>query len=565
MPEKDISSYEVANAFESGIIILDKMFKVVYTNKRAKRLLKKDTNEFEYDLLLKEIISEIKIIDYTNETAIRKKIKYLDLEYMFHISRVEIKKEVYVLVNFNELDLCKSVIGTINTEMEASSLLKTIMEATNDCIVYVNKEGYIEMLSNAYAEFLNVDRDDSIGKHVTEVIENTRMHEVAKLGVEEVAQVQEINGRKMIATRIPVYVNGRIVGAVGKVLFRDLDELEQLYTKVYKIEKELNMYKNEFKKINSAKYELDSIIGESREIKELKELTKRIANTNSNVLILGETGTGKELFANAIHSLSKRKDGPFIKVNCGSIPSELLESELFGYEEGAFTGAKKGGKIGKFKAADGGSIFLDEIADLPMNMQVKLLRVLQEKEIEKIGSNTPEKIDVRIISATNKDLEEMIKKGEFRLDLYYRLNVVSMVIPPLRKRKEDIAVLSNKLIEEISKEEKIKVDGISKGALDLLKKYDWPGNVRELENVLERAINYLDGETIIKIKHLPMKISGLKEDRELKSLKEEMEEHEKEIVSNALLASNGNKTKAAEILKISRTALYEKIEKYSLQ
>lgn len=565
MPEKNITSYEVANAFESGIIILDKMFKVVYTNKRAERLLRKDTNKLELDLLLNEIVAEIKKIDYTNETAIRKKIEYLDSEYMFHISRVEIKKDVYLLVNFNALDLCKSVIGTMNTEMEASSLLKTIMEATNDCIVYVNKEGYIEMLSNAYAEFLNVDRDESIGKHVTEVIENTRMHEVAKLGIEEIAQVQEINGRKMIATRIPVYVNGRIVGAVGKVLFRDLDELEQLYTKVYKIEKELNMYKNEFKKINSAKYQLDSIIGESREIKELKELTKRIANTNSNVLILGETGTGKELFANAIHSLSKRKEGPFIKVNCGSIPSELLESELFGYEEGAFTGAKKGGKIGKFKAADGGSIFLDEIADLPMNMQVKLLRVLQEKEIEKIGSNTPEKIDVRIISATNKDLEEMIKKGEFRLDLYYRLNVVSLVIPPLRKRKDDIAILSNNLIEKISSEERIRVDGISKNAIDLLKKYDWPGNVRELENVLERAINYLDGETIIRIKHLPSKISGLKEDRELKSLKEEMEEYEKEIVSNALIASNGNKSKAAEILKISRTALYEKIEKYSLQ
>ncbi|MBC7087869.1 MAG: sigma 54-interacting transcriptional regulator [Tissierellales bacterium] len=453
----------------------------------------------------------------------------------------------------------------MNTEMEASSLLKTIMEATNDCIVYVNKDGYIEMLSKAYAEFLNVDRDASIGKHVTEVIENTRMHEVAKLGVEEVAQVQEIRGRKMIATRIPVYVNGRIVGAVGKVLFRDLDELEQLYTKVYKIEKELNMYKNEFKKINSAKYEINSIIGETREIRGLKELTRRIANTNSNVLILGETGTGKELFANAIHSLSRRKDGPFIKVNCGSIPSELLESELFGYEEGSFTGAKKGGKIGKFKAADGGSIFLDEIAELPMNMQVKLLRVLQEKEIEKIGSNTPEKIDVRIISATNKDLEEMIRKGEFRLDLYYRLNVISMVIPPLRKRKEDIPEIANHLIEKISKDEKIKVDGISKRAMDLLKKYDWPGNVRELENVLERAINYLDGETIIKIKHLPIKISGLKEDKELKSLKEEMEEYEKEIISNALLASNGNKTKAAEILKISRTALYEKIEKYNLE
>jgi len=565
MPEKDILSCDVANDFESGIIILDKMFTVIFANKKAESLLKKDTNEFEYDLLLKEIISEIKIIDYTNETSIRKKIKYLDSEYMFHILKFEAQNEEYILINFNTLDLCKNIIGAANNEMEASSLLNTIMEATNDCIVYVNKDGYIEMLSKAYAEFLNVDRDASIGKHVTEVIENTRMHEVAKLGVEEVAQVQEIRGRKMIATRIPVYVNGRIVGAVGKVLFRDLDELEQLYTKVYKIEKELNMYKNEFKKINSAKYEINSIIGETREIRGLKELTRRIANTNSNVLILGETGTGKELFANAIHSLSRRKDGPFIKVNCGSIPSELLESELFGYEEGSFTGAKKGGKIGKFKAADGGSIFLDEIAELPMNMQVKLLRVLQEKEIEKIGSNTPEKIDVRIISATNKDLEEMIRKGEFRLDLYYRLNVISMVIPPLRKRKEDIPEIANHLIEKISKDEKIKVDGISKRAMDLLKKYDWPGNVRELENVLERAINYLDGETIIKIKHLPIKISGLKEDKELKSLKEEMEEYEKEIISNALLASNGNKTKAAEILKISRTALYEKIEKYNLE
>lgn len=449
--------------------------------------------------------------------------------------------------------------------MEVSSLLNTIMDATNDCFIYVNKDGSIEMLSKAYAEFLQVDREQAIGMHVRDVIENTRMDEVIKTGKSEIAHMQKVHGKMMIATRIPIFVNGNVVGAVGKVLFRNVDELNQLYMKINKIEKELNLYKDEFKKTNEAKYSLESIVTISPAMKHLKDLTIRIANTNSNVLILGESGTGKELFAHAIHNNSKRKEHPFIKVNCGAIPHDLIESELFGYEEGSFTGAKKGGKIGKFKAADEGTIFLDEIAELSMNMQVKLLRVLQDREIEKIGSTVPEKIDVRVVAATNKDLEHMVETGDFRLDLYYRLNVVNLNIPPLRDRKEDIIILSKYLIDKISKYENIRVDGISPKALEFLKKYDWPGNVRELENILERAINFIGDDTTILSSHLPPKITGIESVDTISSLKEILEDVEKEALINSLIITKGNKTEAAKSLQISRTSLYEKLIKYGIE
>ena len=438
------------------------------------------------------------------------------------------------------------------------------MDATDDAIVFVDEKGYIEMLSKPYASFLGVNKENSIGKHVREVIENTRMHIVVKSGVSEIAQVQEINGRNMIATRIPVRVEGKIIGAWGRVLFKDINDLNKLFMEISTIENELNLYKNEFRKINRAKYDLHSIIGESHAITSLKEITKRISNTNSNILILGESGTGKELFAHSIHNNSKRINQPFIKVNCGAIPYELLESEFFGYEEGSFTGAKKGGKIGKFKAADGGTIFLDEIGDLPLSMQVKLLRVLQDKEVEKIGSYIPEKIDVRIIAATNQNLEQMVEEGKFRSDLYYRLNVVSIKIPSLKERTEDIPILSKHLIEKISRQENIPVDDISDNALEYLKKYPWPGNVRELENILERAINFLDKDTVVDVEHLSPKVTGIKRQSQQQSLKSIMEQVEKQSIIDSLINSNGNKTIAASVLEISRTSLYEKFAKYNI-
>lgn len=559
--------YNMVNSLCVGLLIINKNGIIDYLNEGALKIL--DLNrESALDKKVDKVIPNLKISNFlkTNKKSKTHTLKYKSMEI------IAIEKPIInngfvegTFLIFQKLDSYKEFIRQFDDEMEAAFLLKTIMETTNDAIVYVNKEGYIEMISKPYADFLQVKREEVIGKHVRDVIENTRMDVVIKTGVSEIAEVQEINGNKMIATRIPVFVKENVVGAVGRVLFRDINELNALYMKISKIEKELNLYKDEFKKVNSAKYSLDSIISESKSMYKIKELTKRAAKTNSNVLILGESGTGKELFAHAIHSISRRSNAPFIKVNCGAIPYELLESELFGYEEGSFTGAKKGGKIGKFKAADGGTIFLDEIGDLPMNMQVKLLRVLQDKEIEKIGSNSSEKVDVRIITATNRDLEEMVSEGKFRLDLYYRLNVLTIKVPPLRERKDDIPILSEHLIQKISRRENIRVDRISDSALEYLKRYNWPGNVRELENILERAINFLDEETVIKPEHLPSKITGIMRKKKIRSLKLTLEEVERQAIIDSLIFSNGNKTKAASILDISRTSLYEKIDKYNIE
>jgi len=566
MSEVSLSAYELVNAFESGVLILGEDLRFIYLNQRGREVLGLDESS-DLSNILPQLMYQFGVHEFVqgNESSKRSKVTVNEKDLVLHTSWFEYDGNKRILVSFNQLDTLKKIIKEVDNEAEASSLLSIVMDAINDCIVYVNKDGIVEMLSRAYAEFLSVDRDWAIGRHVRDVIENTRMDVVTKTGKSEVAQVQEINGRNMIATRIPIFVNGKVVGAVGKVLFRDVDELNTLYLRINNIQKELNLYRDEFKKANKASYALESIIGESPGMKQLKDLVKKVGNTNSNVLILGESGTGKELFAHAIHNNSKRVDAPFIKVNCSAIPFELLESELFGYEEGSFTGARKGGKIGKFKAADGGTIFLDEIGELPMSMQAKLLRVLQDREIEKIGSNISEKVDVRVIAATNKNLENMVNEGHFRLDLFYRLNVVNIRVPSLRERREDIPVLAKYLMEKISEKEGIRVDGISFKALDFLKNYDWPGNVRELENTLERAINFMDDETRILAKHLPPKITGVSSYDSMRTLKETIEEIEKEVILNRLILAKGNKSEAAETLGISRTSLYDKLLKYNIE
>jgi transcriptional regulator with PAS, ATPase and Fis domain len=555
----------ILNSLELGILVVDQNLNFVFMNTKGYNLLE---IEFEDELIntLPQQLYRFGLHKFISgrDAGTREKVNIEDKEIMVNVLTMENEEFTGHIISFNSMDMCKGYIKKTEDEFEALSLLSTIMNATNESFVYVNKDGIIEILSQSYAEYLNIKVESVIGKHVSSVIENTRLDIVLKTGKPEIAQIQKIEGKSMIATRVPIFIKGKVAGAVGKVLFRDVDELNALYMKINSIEKELNMYREEFKRINKASYALDSIICESDEMIRLKEITQRVANTSSNVLILGDSGTGKELFAHAIHSNSKRREAPFIKVNCGAIPFELIESELFGYEEGAFTGAKKGGKIGKFKAADGGTIFLDEIAELPLNMQVKLLSVLQDREVEKIGSIKFEKIDVRVVAATNKNLEKMVEDGSFRLDLYYRLNVVNLRVPPLRERKDDIPLLSNYLINKISKAENIYVDKISSKAMEFLTRYDWPGNVRELENILERAINFLDKDTVITTRHLPPKISGMIGIEAIQSLKETMNKVEKGVLINSLILSKGNKTEAAETLKISRTSFYEKLKKYSL-
>lgn len=455
----------------------------------------------------------------------------------------------------------------INT-LDSTSLVNIILDNIYDGIVVVDNSAKIVFINQPYAEFLGENKETFIGKNVTDCIDNTRLHVILETRSEEIGELQDIKGNKVVVRRAPIFNNGKIIGAIGKIIFKDIKELDIFSAKIHRIENELQYYKKALKEERETKYNFDNIIGNSNKMKATKYLAKKAAQTSSNVLICGESGTGKELFAHAVHSESNRAMGPFVKVNCAAIPYELLESELFGYEEGAFTGAKKGGKIGKFELANGGSIFLDEIGDMPISMQVKLLRVIQEKEIERVGGVKSIPLDVRIIAATNKNLEELVKNGKFREDLFYRLNVMNINIPALRERKEDIAVLVKFLMVKISEQVGNYVVKISNKAMKYLERYSWPGNVRELENVLERAINLIEYSSEIQVEDLPLHITKQKvgmEKNKYNKLKDILDDVEKRTILEVLDQTRGNRSETAKILNISRSSLYEKLWKYGIE
>ncbi|MDR7237596.1 sigma-54 interaction domain-containing protein [Neobacillus drentensis] len=441
---------------------------------------------------------------------------------------------------------------------------KDLIEMADDSLVVVDTEGYVQILTRSFADFLGVDQERSIGKHVTEVIENTRMHIVVKTGNSEIAEPQKIKEDYIIATRSPVVKQGKIVGAVGKVLFNNMKQLTALSKRISSLNTELNKSKGIISARNKAYYTFDHLIGKSPVFMEVKNQAKKAAKSDSNVLILGESGTGKELFAHSIHNDSRRSMGAFVKVNCAAIPAELIESELFGYEGGSFTGAKKGGKVGKFEVADGGTIFLDEIGELPLHMQVKLLRVLQEKEIERVGATGTIPINVRIMAATNRNLEEMVAKREFRLDLYYRLKVMQITVPSLKERTEDIKILVYYFLEKYQNLMKKSVKGVNEHAIYLLCHYSWPGNIRELENTIERALNMVEEGEFLAPEHFPEEIIGYKIRYSNRSLAEVIEETECNTISDCLRMMDGNKSETARHLGISRTSLYEKMNKYKI-
>ncbi len=444
------------------------------------------------------------------------------------------------------------------------SMLEKIIDNAYEWLVVVNKEGIIDYMNKTYCEFLEVDSSAVVGMHVTDVIENSRMHIVSRSGKIELADLQYIRGNYMIANRVPIYHNNELVGAVGTVIFRDTEQWKQMNTHIKVLLSELEYYRSGSARENGASYSLYDIVGVSDSIQRLKEKVKQVASGNVSILIRGESGTGKELFAHSIHQLSERSNRPFIKVNCGAIPDQLLESELFGYEEGAFTGAKKGGKPGKFELANTGTIFLDEIGDMPANMQVKLLRVLQEKEVERVGSVSSKKVDVRIIAATNRPLEAMVEERRFREDLFYRINVIQLQIPPLRERVQDVKHLAESFVKKISVKAGKRVIGIEDQAIQLLRKHNWPGNARELENALEAAVHLTRSETVNMASlpdYLKDKESIVAGDRKLKDI---LEEAESEAIRKTLIQCENDKLATAEILGIGKTSLYDKIKKYRL-
>ena len=444
------------------------------------------------------------------------------------------------------------------------SMLETIIDNAYEWLVVVNTEGIIDFMNKTYCEFLEVDSSAVVGMHVTDVIENSRMHIVAKSGKIELADLQYIRGNYMIANRVPIYHNNELVGAVGTVIFRDTEQWKQMNTHIKVLLSELEYYRSGSSRENGASYSLYDIVGVSDSTQRLKEKVKQVASGNVSILIRGESGTGKELFAHSIHQLSERSNRPFIKVNCGAIPDQLLESELFGYEEGAFTGAKKGGKPGKFELANTGTIFLDEIGDMPANMQVKLLRVLQDREVERVGSVSSKKVDVRIIAATNRPLEAMVEERRFREDLFYRINVIQLQIPPLRERVQDVKPLAMSFVKKISVKAGKRVVGIEEQAIQLLRKHNWPGNARELENALEAAVHLTRTETV-DVASLPDYLKDneviVAGDRKLKDI---LEEAESEAIRKTLVQCENDKLATAEILGIGKTSLYDKIKKYHL-
>lgn len=460
------------------------------------------------------------------------------------------------------------IAGCSDCESFDSMILDAILNAVNEWVVVTDEFGIIRMMSNAYKDFVG-DRAPE-GKHVTEVIENTRLHKIIDTQIAEHGDIQVLKGHKMIASRIPIVKDGRVIGAVGRAIFKDINDFYSLSTKLNNLEKEIEFYKEELGRERYAKFTFDNVYGSTEESLAIKEMAVRASKTDSNVLIAGESGTGKELFAHAIHNLSTRKTGPFIKINCAAIPSELLESELFGYEEGAFTGARKQGKIGKFELADKGTILLDEIGDMPMSMQVKLLRLIQDREITRLGGNTSKKVDFRLIASTNCDLQGSVKAGKFREDLFYRLNVMSISLLPLRERRDEIPELCNSILLTLSERMGIFVKGISPEASEALLDYEWPGNIRELQNVLERAMNLLDDDLVIKLKHLPNNMvkkrpEGLTENRRFGTLQDAVELVEKEAIMKAMSHNKNNKQKTAKELGISRASLYQKLEKYGIE
>lgn len=557
----------IFNEIKNAIIIIDLEGYVRFINVRALELMDMGLDQAKDQHIL-NVYDESELERIVKTETVERDVRIIVNNHICITTRLPfyIGGELMgAIAIFDDVTKYENLNLRLEAERSEMAILKTVLELAYDGIVVVNKDGYVIMLSDAYKRFLGREDDEVIGKHVTDIIENTRMHIVAKTGVPEINDFQEIRGDYMVATRIPYYVDGKLAGAIGKVIFRNVSELHNINKKYNKIEQEFRNLKSEISNLHRAKYTLEHIITGNLQMDKLKQYVRKIAHTRSNVLIQGESGTGKELFAHAIHNESQRSEMPFVSVNCAAIPEHLLESELFGYERGAFTGADKNGKIGKFELADQGTIFLDEIGDMPIQMQAKILRVIQEGEVERVGSNRPKQIDVRVIAATNKNLREMVEENTFREDLYYRLNVINLSIPPLRDRKEDIILLSKHFLETLNRQNHGKIKGVSEKAQLLLTGYQWKGNIRELRNVIERAYNIIEGEEFIQPYHLPMQLKATEDHYVGDPLRMVMENVEKKIILERLLYFKGNKTKTAEDLGISRMALHKKLEKFDLK
>lgn len=554
----------VLDSVYNGIIAVDINGKITYINETARKFMAGGEEIIGRDVNELIPLSELKNVLHSAEPQYGVKLQIGDRTVLTNRTPIlingQISGAVSSFVDITDLEL---VSHQIHSVQELNSELSALIDSSADGLVISDGKGCIIRMNKAYRLMLGIPLEENFtGQPVTELVTRGYLSELVTAKVlqtlNSATMIQEIKGREILFTGTPVFnTKGQVVRVIANI--RDLTELNSLRRNLHKFSQEMDSYRSELSRLKIKAFE-DGFIFNSPEIRKVVELSLRVAPVDTSVLITGESGVGKELITRMIREASKRSAGPFIKINCGALSPSLIESELFGYEEGAFTGASKKGKPGIFELAFNGTLFLDEVGELPLDLQVKLLRVIQEKEITRLGGTQSIAVDVRLITATNRNLEEMVKEGRFRQDLFYRLNVVNIYVPPLRERVTDIPMLAEYFMRKFSKQYNLQRK-ISPQLMQAFTEHDWPGNIRELENTIERMVILSPDEEIDPSLFKGFKETTAAEPPPLSLLKDALAETEKKMILQAYQLTKSTR-KAAAMLGINQSTVVRKLKLY---
>jgi transcriptional regulator with PAS, ATPase and Fis domain len=491
------------------------------------------------------------------------------------------KNYVVLIIQFQEGDLIiiseapgQVLMDFVGSVDFAYDLFEILISSPFEAMTVIDKQKRLVYLSAVHESFFGLKHGEANGRPVREVIENTHIDRVIDTGRPEIGEIQKMKGLERVVSRIPIKRNGEVIGAYGRVMFKGPDKLESMMRRINVLEREVEFYRREAAVLRDRTYGLENLIGDSPAMQKLRSEIVKVAPLEIPVLISGESGTGKELVAHSLHMLSPRRDASMVVVNAAALPATLVESELFGYEPGTFTGADKKGRKGKFEQAAGGTMFLDEIGDMPLEIQVKLLRVLQDRMIERVGGDRPYQVDFRLISATNCDLRRLVAENRFRLDLFYRISAIVIEVPPLRMRISDIPELAQHFLDDIAERHGRPIPELTSDAMSYLMEQGWPGNVRQLRHEVERAFVFAEngritadileryGEGVRAPGGIASKPSSpsITPSHGPTTMQQAVAQLESDVVRDAMVRHKGNKKRVATELGISRSYLYKVLE-----